>query len=235
MPEGKELSYSNIASNYNQDRFTGKNGKFLFEIDNKIIREFLDIAKSKKILDMPVGTGRVLSYLKSFDCQVIGLDYTEEMLVEARKVMHPERHTLVQGNASATNFLDGEFDCLISLRFFHLFKRDERAPFSREFSRVIKPGGYIITSFTNGWYAGGWNWLKRILGFKTVEFGYPFEVSKLFPEWKVIAVRGNFLPKQCLLDKVPFIGQLMHTFTRVPPGNRLCWEIFYLLQKPDNL
>ena len=121
------------------------------------LQDFVALSKPQIVIDIPVGTGRFLEYLKAVDCQAIGFDYTQEMLDEARKVMDNERHQLQQGNASDTGFADGKFDCLISLRFFHLFAKNERAPFAREFRRITRPGGHAIISFTNGWYAGGIN------------------------------------------------------------------------------
>ena len=225
-------SYSDLAGSYNQKRFTSAGGQFLFEIDRSIILDFVALSKPQIVIDIPVGTGRSLEYLKAVDCQAIGFDYTQEMLDEARKVMDNERHQLQQGNASDTGFADGKFDCLISLRFFHLFAKNERAPFAREFRRITRPGGHAIISFTNGWYAGGINWMKRLLGINTVEFIYPQEISQLFPGWEIIAVRGNFLPKQWRLDAIPVIGSLLRTLNQHTPFNRLCWEVFYLLQKP---
>lgn len=234
MNEGSAQSYSNLALNYDCERFSSTNGKFLFNIDRDLVLDFVRMANPKRILDMPTGTGRVLNYLKATDCQVVGLDYTEEMLTEARKVADPERHTLRQGNAASTGFNNSEFDCLISLRFFHLFPREERLPFGREFCRVIKPGGHIIVSFTNGWYAGGLNWVKKMCGLQTVQFGYPGEVGELFPGWTIREVRGNYLPKQWMVDGVPVLGSTLRFMTRHLPLNRLCWETFYLLQKPEN-
>lgn len=184
------------------------------------------------MVDVPVGTGRVLHYLRDLDVRVAGVDITLEMLGTARKNASLDKHTLKLANAAKLPFEDGRFDCLSSLRFFHLFPVQDRQQFADEFSRVIRPGGYIIVSFTNGMYAGGWNWLKRMLGFKTVFFEYPGEVKRLFAGWSIERLEGNFLPKQWWLDSLPAIGGVLRRLTQVTPLNRLCWERFYLLRKP---
>lgn len=234
MSKGKAQSYSDLAGEYDQKRFEGEGGRFNFELDQSIIVDWVNEVGAGKVIDVPVGTGRVLVYLKDVDCDVTGLDYTEEMLERARAVVSPERQQVMQGDASAMEFEDNSFDCLISLRFFHLFARNDREPFASEFRRVVRPGGHAIIGFTNGWYVGGLNWVKKFLGMRTVQFGYPFEMSRLFPGWQVIAVRGNFLPKQRLLAKIPGLGSLLSFLTRVAPVNRVCWETYYLVRKPDS-
>ena len=232
MVEGSVRPYSNLAQDYNQVRFGGPNGAFVTKVDRSLIRDFVRVANPQRIIDVPVGTGRVLEYLSGIDVTVLGLDSTEEMLEEARKVAIPERHELRQGNAADTGCEDGEFDLLISLRFFPLFTRVERRPFAREFCRIVRPGGYAIVSFTNGWYAGGLNWAKRALGRPTVNFEYPGEVRQLFSGWKTIAIRGNYLPRQWKLDGVPWVGATLKELTCRAPVNRVCWEKYYLLRKP---
>ena len=226
-------SYSDIAAGYNKNRFTGENGRFLRDTDRRIIRKLLQSTQASRIVDVPVGTGRVLEYVDDLDYFIIGVDATTEMLQEAAKVADRERHFLVKGNAAALPFQDAGFDCLISLRFFHLFSRSQRLRFAREFCRVVKPGGFAIVSFTNGWYGGGINWLKQRSGRKTVFFEHSGEVKQLFPNWRIRKQIGNFLPKQWWLDRIPGVGAALRIATEVTPLNRMCWEKFYLLEKPS--
>ncbi len=226
-------SYSKLAGAYDEVRFSNASGKFLFETDQRIIRQLVAETGTKRLLDVPVGTGRVLSYLADVDVDIVGFDLTEEMLAEAAKVANEERHQLIQGNAAELPFEDHEFDCLTSLRFFHLFEREQRPPFAEEFLRVIQPGGYLIVSFTNGWYAGGINWFKKMIGLKTVEFEHAGELHQLFPGCVVKKCVGNFLPKQWLLSQLPLVGSILRKLTTIYPVNRICWERIYLLQKLD--
>lgn len=224
-------SYSELAEDYNRLRFSGRPGRFLFERDQEIIRSYVAESGARRILDVPVGTGRVLEYVKDLDVDVVGLDLTREMLADAAVVAHPTRHRLMEGDASKMPFEDGEFDCVTSLRFFHLFPAEHRPAFVREFLRVLKPGGHLIVSFTNGWYAGGVNWMKRLAGKQTVFFEYPGEVRRLFPGCTVLRLTGNFLPKQWMLDSVPAVGPALRAATRHAPLNLVCWERVYLLRK----
>lgn len=226
-----EKSYAHLAESYDQKRFHGANGKFNFESDRRIILEAVSIARPKKVIDVPVGTGRVLTYLFDHDINVIGVDLTSEMLDIARREACPERHTLQLGNAADLPFEDNQFDLLVSFRFFHLFEKGNRAQFTTEFARIVKPGGHVLVSFTNGWYAGGISWLRKKCGAKIVEFEHPGEIKQLFPGWRILQIWGNFLPKQWLLDGVPLLGSLLRYGVARWPLNRICWEKFYLLEK----
>jgi ubiquinone/menaquinone biosynthesis C-methylase UbiE len=225
-------SYSEIASDYDSKRFTGMSGRFLFETDRRIVCSLHAKTKATRTIDVPVGTGRVLHYLS--DHPIVGVDATSEMISEAMKVANSNCHQLFQGDATQLPFEDGGFDCLISLRFFHLFPTHERFAFASEFLRVVRPGGFLVVSFTNGWYAGGLNWLQRMMGGKTVHFEYTGEVKRLFPGCQVIQRVGNFLPKQWMLDRIPLIGATLRGGTTIPPLNMICWESFYLIQKNES-
>ena len=228
-----QQDYSQIAPSYDEQRFQTDSGRFLYETDRLIVRELVALTKASTLLDVPVGTGRVLDYLKDTPIAITGCDVTVAMLERAKQRMVESRHTLLYGDASNLPFESGSFDCITSLRFFHLFAPQVRHTFVREFSRVLKPGGYVLCSFTNGWYGGGINWARKLLGQQTVHFLWPGELSRLFPSWRVCALRGNFFPFQWwLASKGTRLDLAMKWFNARTPMNRFCWERFYLLKRP---
>ena len=79
-------SYSEIAGSYDQTRFQATNGKFLYQTDKRIVCELFSQTASDTLLDAPVGTGRVLDYLRHDRCKIVGIDYTDEMLQISRQV-----------------------------------------------------------------------------------------------------------------------------------------------------
>jgi ubiquinone/menaquinone biosynthesis C-methylase UbiE len=223
-------SYAHLARDYDALRFSGRNGRFVSARDQEIIGTFLALTKPERLLDAPVGSGRALSYAAAGPRVRVGLDYTPEMLSLAAQVQPPPTG-LLRGDAAALPFKDATFDCVISLRFFHLFAEPQRAAFAREFVRVLAPGGHLIISFTNGWYAGGLNWLRRAMGARTVQFEARGELRRLFPSCSVVRRHGNFLPKQWLVDDVPVLGPAIRRLTEHAPANLVCWEHIYLLRK----
>ena len=97
-----------------------------------------------KLLDVPVGTGvftagRYQSWPKA---QIVGLDYSRDMLDQAKKrfSFHQLENTIcIQGDVGNLVFDDEEFDVVLSMNGFHAFPDKERA-FS-ETARVLKKGG----------------------------------------------------------------------------------------------
>ena len=225
-------SYADLARTYDTVRFAGRSGRFVYETDRRIVRNAVSTAAPRTILDIPTGTGRVLQYLDDLSAPITAVDFTQEMLERAAPHARPGKDKVLRGNAGALPFRNDSFDCVVSLRFFHLFEQEQRLPFAAEFSRVLRPGGHLMLSMTNGWYGGGINWMKRYLGMPTVQFEYRGEIRKLFPGWTTIRMEGNFLPLQGAVHDVPGVGSLLRWATGHFPANRLCWETYHLLRKP---
>lgn len=230
--EELKQDYSSLAPAYEEKRFSGHSGQFLYATDRRIVREAVALAAPTSILDVPTGTGRVLDYLRDHKGPITGVDATPEMLAQANRYARPGKDTLLLGNATALPFDSGSFDFLVSLRFFHLFDEQARLPFATEFRRLLRPGGHLLLSMTNGWYAGGLNWMKNRMGRQTVQFEHQGEIGRLFPGWKVVSLSGNFLPFQAALSSVPAVGASLSWLTGHFPLNRVCYERYYLLRKP---
>ncbi|MBQ3842523.1 MAG: class I SAM-dependent methyltransferase [Ruminiclostridium sp.] len=121
--------------------------------DNKIAEELLKYIPDKfrgKLLDVPVGTGVFTceKYKRMTKADITCLDYSEDMLVQARTRFLANdigNVTLVQGDVGALPFEDGEFDVLLSMNGFHAFPDKNRA-FS-EMTRVLKKGGKLVACF----------------------------------------------------------------------------------------
>lgn len=104
---------------------------------------------SDRVLDVATGTGMVAAALvRRYDCSVVGLDQSPEMLAGARAKLEADRQlaehvTLVRGEAESLPFGDGDFD---RLTFTYLLRYvDDPAATLRELARVVKPGGRIAS------------------------------------------------------------------------------------------
>ena len=228
-------NYAHIAPTYDEIRFSGNHGGFNARADAAIVRELVGLAGPATVYDVPVGTGRVAEYLCNSGVDIVGGDLTREMLARAAE---RASHTncapleLVQCDASDLPWASDSIECLISLRFFHLIPHEARPAFASEFSRVIRPGGHLICSFTNGWYGGGVNWIHKALGRNSLFFLKRGELRRLFPDFRIRAIRGNFWPLQRLTEMFGArAAGLSLGLNRHFPLNRICWEAFYLLEK----
>jgi demethylmenaquinone methyltransferase/2-methoxy-6-polyprenyl-1,4-benzoquinol methylase len=107
----------------------------------------VEAAPGERVLDVATGTGLVARDLvERYGCRVVGLDQSAPMLARARAklVTDPalaERVELVEGEAEALPFADGEFD---HLTFTYLLRYvDDPAATLRELARVVRPGGRL--------------------------------------------------------------------------------------------
>jgi hypothetical protein len=104
----------------------------------------------------------------------------------------------------------------------------------QKFDRILNPGGFVLCSFTNGWYGFGLNYFRKMAGEFGVHFRSSGEINRLFPQWKVHALYGNYLPHQSSIKKfAPRFESGIRRLTKIMPLNRCCFERFYLLQKPS--
>ncbi len=107
----------------------------------------LEAGPEDRVLDVATGTGLVAQALvERYGCRVLGLDQSAAMLNRAREKLASDpalarRVELVEGEAEALPFTDGEFD---HLTFTYLLRYvDDVAATLLELARVVKPGGRI--------------------------------------------------------------------------------------------
>jgi len=104
------------------------------------------------ILDVATGTGRVPLLLlgeDDFHGQIVGLDAAARMLRQAQEKLAQvpaSRHRimLAQGAAGALPFEEDHFDAVCCLEALEFFPNDSTA--LTEMARVLRPGGFLMTS-----------------------------------------------------------------------------------------
>lgn len=102
-----------------------------------------------RVLDVATGTGLVARELvERYGCRVVGLDQSAPMLARARQKLAADpalarRIELIEGEAEALPFGDGEFD---HLTFTYLLRYvEDPAATLRELARVVRPGGRVAS------------------------------------------------------------------------------------------
>ncbi len=106
----------------------------------------LDLRHGQRLLDVASGTGASAVFLaQRFGCEVVGLDYSSELVGQARKrAREAGLEHLVRfdhGDSERLPFPDGTFDALICECSFCTFP-DKRSA-ADEFARVLRPGGQV--------------------------------------------------------------------------------------------
>jgi demethylmenaquinone methyltransferase/2-methoxy-6-polyprenyl-1,4-benzoquinol methylase len=127
--------------------------------------ESVQAGPEDRVLDVATGTGLVARALvERYRCRVVGIDQSAPMLSRARAKLAADpalagRVELVEGEAEALPFADGEFD---HLTFTYLLRYvDDPAATLRELARVVRPGGRIAC-LEFGLPGGVWLWPWRL-------------------------------------------------------------------------
>ncbi len=115
----------------------------------------LSPGRGEKILDVGCGNARDIIYMIEQGTQVVGIDMSEGMVVEAKADLEKLGYndvTLEVGDATQLNYADNEFDKILCSEVIeHIPNADEAL---REMWRVLKPDGLLVLSTPNpkSWY-----------------------------------------------------------------------------------
>jgi ubiquinone/menaquinone biosynthesis C-methylase UbiE len=110
------------------------------------IREAARLTRESRALDVACGPGIVIEALARDAGEVVGCDITPEMLVRAEQRCAQaglKNVRCVPGRAEALPFEDASFDAVVSRSALHHFL--EPGVTLREMTRVLKPGGRLVT------------------------------------------------------------------------------------------
>ena len=115
------------------------------------VAQVMSIANpNARILDLGCGTGPVIGELRRCGLDVVGLDYSEDMLEHARarlRVQGLDESDLIQGDCRKTPYASASFDVVVCLGVISYM--EDYGPVLDEIHRLLKPGGTALISFRN--------------------------------------------------------------------------------------
>ena len=114
---------------------------FVSKYGNNLI-ELLDPKQSEKILDLGCGTGDLTKKLADLGVSVVGIDYSNNMVMEARK-KYPQISFEVR-DVTALGYND-EFDAVFSNATLHWVKQSKQA--LKWIYQSLKKGGRFVAEF----------------------------------------------------------------------------------------
>ena len=142
-----------------------KKDKGVYDNVCEYIRPYLN--RNMNVLGLACGSGQLSFNLSKYAKNWIGTDFSEQMILEARKRGENENLTFEVADATSLSFSDGEFNCVVIANALHIMPEPDEA--MREIYRVLKPNG-ILSAPTFLWKEGTQSkfkkWIMSVVGFK---------------------------------------------------------------------
>lgn len=145
---------------------------------------FTLVAKSRRVLDLPCGGGRVSVHLARQGYQVSGADHSVAMLQIARQGLADNglECRLEEQDIEQLTYADGQFDTIVCFRLFHHFPTPSiRQKAVSELCRVA--GSQVVLSYSSPFSASSFARRLRVLcgGRRSQKFTTPLgEVETYF-------------------------------------------------------
>lgn len=129
---------ADIASGYDAERFLGARGALVDWLERRLLDQSIDGLKpGSRVLDLPVGTGRMTRYMESKGHQVVGSDISLAMMQVAGQ-RSAGQTVLVRGDGERLPFADDSFDVAVCFRLLVHLPEEARLNVLREMARVAK-------------------------------------------------------------------------------------------------
>jgi len=172
-----------VAHAYDDLRFVSWYGRIVDRLEKNEIRKGIATVvgnpAEQLIIDAPCGTGRISAELVRMGYKVVGIDISEEMLLESEV-----RHTLrrfpwfmgyVCVDLANLPFKTESVDAIASLRIMGHLPNEVKAAVLREFQRVTRTGA-VIMFYLNNLLLHMKRVVMRIVGLKSkLSPWYPLE------------------------------------------------------------
>ncbi|HEY0968104.1 MAG TPA: class I SAM-dependent methyltransferase [Opitutaceae bacterium] len=142
----KSAYRGDVAARYEEQRV----GEATWSEEQAFIEAWVDtLPEGSRVLDIPTGTGRFLSFFKRRSLRIFAWDISEDMLGEVRR-LYPEAEAagwdIRKGDAEHLDLPVDSVDYVLSWRFFHLIPVPVMDKVLREFHRVCA-GTIVIQVF----------------------------------------------------------------------------------------
>jgi 2-polyprenyl-3-methyl-5-hydroxy-6-metoxy-1,4-benzoquinol methylase len=163
-----EQHYKNtdVAKNYDDERFSGLGGKIYIAREKRALRKALaDVAPGSTIVDLPTGTGRIAEFLLEEGYKVVGMDVSPEMLQVAQQRLERfgDQFTTKVTNAFELTASDPTYDAALCARVLMHFPVDQQIQFLTGV-KTLTDGPIIFTQSYVTPYQRLRQMLKRLIG-----------------------------------------------------------------------
>jgi len=146
---------SNAAS-YDARRFRALKGRVVDRLEWRLLERAITdlvahVGPLPRVVDVPVGTGRMARRIRAKGCYVVGVDASPDMLALARAQDSADEYATAR--VEELSRAVPEVDCIVSVRLFGHLPADAKGSALREFSKVATKGAVVF-------FAGDTAWLR---------------------------------------------------------------------------
>jgi len=125
-----------VAGDYDRERFSGLRGWFVNRLEQSLLMKAMDgVPQGGRVLDLPVGTGRMSRRLNAEGYRAVGTDVSEPML-RISADLAGGRADLARGDGERLPYRDGAFTAVICFRLLVHLPEAPRKNVLREMARV---------------------------------------------------------------------------------------------------
>lgn len=150
--QSRKIDIENLNKHYYASEATAKSWalkKFVLPEEQSLLRDYGDEIMGKTILDVGIGGGRTTRFLLSLGGNYTGIDYSSEMVEEA-KILFPGARFELCDARDLSAFDDAHFDfVLFSFNGLDSLPHEGRMRVLAEFHRVLKPSGLLAFTSHN--------------------------------------------------------------------------------------
>jgi len=158
--------FESYADHYERDAFDATPGlRHVSARELAIVRHRLPGVDGRQVVDLGVGTGRFARMLVAGGADVVGMDFSKEMLRVCAR--NEPRVRLVHGQlGTPLPFSDEMFDDVVCIRVIKYV--NDWAGALGEMRRIIRPGGRLLIEVANRRSAARWGYVHMDVRLETI-------------------------------------------------------------------
>jgi ubiquinone/menaquinone biosynthesis C-methylase UbiE len=166
-----------VAASYDRARFTSLRGRLVDRLEKRLaLRALALVPAGARVLDVPIGTGRMARLMTSRGYDVVGADISLAMLrqAQARGDVAP----LLLADAEQLPFPTGAFDAVLAVRLMFHVPPPIRVAMLAEFKRVSRD--IVVVGYANRWTAS--SVIRRLRAGRGRRYIYPASHGEVVAE-----------------------------------------------------
>ena len=227
-------SHFNKGEDYHEKFEILRGRKIIWELEKKIISDFLKDKNISSHLDFASGTGRIAQFLEKNTNEQYLLDSSKKMLEYAKEILDVNKSTFISEDFTKIN-LDKKFDLITAFRFFpnaEIFLRKDAMKFISD--HLDDDGILILNNHYNFWSL---RFIFSRLTFRSNGFGMTHnEIVKLVKsnhlkihKYKSVGLITNKEKKTILPWN--FVSKFENFFYKKFPDHLMGYNVVYLIGK----